>query len=261
MNTLRTVLLLVYALLEGLFLLPQANAQQHKWQITTGIDVTASVQIWVDADTLVFGSPILQFSYEKWSFFGDAIVSYALISQESLTMNVGFDYREEGFGASVFSKKSSSDNAVFDGYETPDGELTGNVNIGWKALSLSVAHDLSDTSNGTVVELGFGVPLIEVSNQFSLSATASVEWISDHYAQHIYGIEGIQIDETAGRFAFQAEALTNYSISLQAEYVLTKNWIITAAARYMEMDEHVIESPLVSDNKVSEFHIAASYTF
>jgi outer membrane scaffolding protein for murein synthesis (MipA/OmpV family) len=85
--------------------------------------------------------------------------------------------------------------------------------------------------------------------------------MSDNYLQPIYGIEGNQIDQSKGRVAYNVDASINYSISLQAEYLVNKNWVVSATAEYTEVDQHIFDSPLVGDDNVSQIFVGLIHVF
>lgn len=261
MNTLRILKIFILTLIGGSFIAPQVYAESKELQVVTGVGVVSTEQIWLDADTLVSGVPILSINYGKWHIFGDGLISYDLVTEENLTFAIGLDYLEEGYGTGAFGNESSSENMVFDGYKSPDEEIVGNARISWRGMFLGLQQDLSNTSNGTSVEVGIELPLYEHSDTFKLSSSVTAIWLSEKYAQHLYGIEGEQIDQAKGRLAYDVDASTNYSISVKADYQITKNWLVNATAEYSVIDDHIVDSPLVGEDSFSQIFVGVFYVF
>jgi outer membrane scaffolding protein for murein synthesis (MipA/OmpV family) len=259
---LKSLALIILLLLQSALSFRKAYAEpETEWQFTAGVGVSTSQQPWLDAKSLTSGFPILEASYGQWNFFGNGFITYTFLEQEDFAISAGLDYRDEGFGNSFSTRKTSSKNPVFDGYQTPNGEVTANVNIKWHRFSASIQQDISNTSKGTVIEAALELPLYDSSDKFSVSSNVGVRWLNNDYVQHLYGITGEQINNTVGRTEYIASSALVPVLSIQANYVVTKNWLINSGAKLVKLDDSISDSPLVGRKEIVQLFIAGVYIF
>lgn len=241
-----------------------ASEQQNQpdgWQFKAGIGAFAAQQPWKDAGNMVSPFPALSVSHGRWTFFSEGLVNYSLWNEGPLTLSLGLDYRDEGYGAENLSKASSSDNIVFDGYKTPEGDVTFDIKAGWKHWFAELHQDISGSSEGMSNKFGLQLPLFRYKEGFSLSASAFINWQNKNYVQHIYGISGEQIDETKGRTAYIPNAATNFGLGISGQYMINERWSSMFGAEYLKLDDAITDSPLVGRNSLSKVFAMAIYSF
>lgn len=235
--------------------------QQDNWRVSAGLGVFAAQQPWKDAQNLISPFPVLSLSHGRWTFFGEGLVNYSLWDEGPLSLSVGIDYRDEGYGAENVTKASSSDNIVFDGYKTPEGDITFNIRAEWEHWFAEVHQDISSNSEGMSNKFGFQYPVYTNKRNFNLSASAFINWQGKSYVQHIYGISGEQVDEAQGRIAYIPNAATNFGLSISGQYRIDERWSSMFGAEYLNLDDTIIDSPLVGRNAVSKIFAMAIYTY
>lgn len=255
-------ILIILILLETLAKPTQAIADtKPEWKFSTGVGVVATEQIWLDSDNLVSPFPLLNISYDKWTLFGEDLVNYQLYQSPNYAISAGLSYRDDGFGSSSITTESESDNQVFDGYQTPDGDLTFSLSFGWHSLYLGVEQDISNTSKGTTAEVGLELPLYESGEGFSITSNIAIRWQSKNYTMHIFGLTGNQVDAEKGRTEFITNSATHYALSLNASYNLGNNWSIIGGAEYVDWDDDLYASPLIGRKTTTSLFIGSIYSF
>ena len=235
--------------------------QAQEWQFTTGIGVYSANEAWKGTDSKQGVVPMLSAKYGNWLIGQDGIVSYSLLSEEDFGINVGVNYRNDGYDTDKFLGSESSSDEVFTGYKSPEGDVTFKVDSYWKFVNLSLEQDISGHSKGVTADLGVEVPVFNIGKKFMVQANATVHWQSSDYANYIYGISDKQVDNSVGRALYDAGSVTNYSVGLSAFYQLDKSWNLIASAQYTKLDDAVTDSPLIGDDKVTSAFIGASYSF
>ncbi len=235
--------------------------QAEEWQFTTGLGVYSANEAWKGTDSKQGVAPMLSAKYGDWTIGEDGIVSYSVLSEDDFGLNVGVNYRNDGYDPDKFLSSESSSDAVFTGYKSPEGDITFKIDSYWQFVNLSVEQDISGHSKGLTADLGVEVPIFSLGNDFMVQANANVHWQSSDYANYIYGIAGDQVDNSVGRTAYNVGSVTNYSVGLSAFYQLDKNWNIIASAQYTKLDDAITDSPLIGDDKVTGAFIGATYTF
>jgi outer membrane scaffolding protein for murein synthesis (MipA/OmpV family) len=241
-----------------------ADEQQNQsddWQFKAGIGAFAAHQPWKEAGNMVSPFPALSVSKGRWTFFSEGLVNYSLWNEGPLTLSLGLDYRDEGYGAENLTKASSSDNIVFDGYKTPEGDVTFDIKAGWNHWFVEVHQDISGNSEGMSNKFGFQYPVYTNKRNFNLSASAFINWQNRNYVQHIYGISGDQVDVAKGRTTYTPNAATNFGFGISGQYMINERWSSMLGAEYLKLDDAITESPLVGRNSVSKVFAMAIYSF
>jgi outer membrane scaffolding protein for murein synthesis (MipA/OmpV family) len=53
------------------------------------------------------------------------------------------------------------------------------------------------------------------------------------------------VDDVAGRVAYRSSAATNYGLSVSAVYPIGKRWSMMGVVSRTELDDNIVNSPLV----------------
>ena len=94
------------------------------WEGSVGIGAAYIDMPWKGVDNFVTPMPILSLEYGNFEFFSNGIVSYNWINYDEFSFYTGIDYRDETYDADGLTDSEKSDDPVFDGYESPDGDVT-----------------------------------------------------------------------------------------------------------------------------------------
>jgi len=124
-----------------------AQTESNEWQIKLGAAVLSSDQPWKGAKQQTAIAPYITATKGNWSFGIDNLVTYHHNFFSNLSIDIGLGLRTNAFNskASIFSK--TSDNMVFQGYNTPELEIANINKIHWGWMSVSYTNDISNNSN------------------------------------------------------------------------------------------------------------------
>jgi outer membrane scaffolding protein for murein synthesis (MipA/OmpV family) len=238
-----------------------STVQAEEWEFSAGIGGYTTNGIWAGTDAYQGVVPILSASYGNWSFGDESIVSYKLLDMKDFGLSAGFNYRNGGYDSGKAFGSTDSDSAIFNGYESPDGDITFKVDSHWRFVNLTVEQDISGHSKGLTADLGITLPLFNIGKSFMVKAEAGVHWQNDNYAQHIYGVSADQVDNSVGRTAYDIDSTVNYSAGLTAFYKLNQDWDVFAKATYTKLDDEIADSPLVDRDSSTSLFLGAKYNF
>jgi len=237
------------------------NAQAEEWQFQAGLGIASTSEAWKEVDSTTNIVPIFSAQYGNWYFGDNALVGYHLMDQDDFGLSFGLGYRDDTYDSDGIYSSKASKAEVFEGYKSPDGDVTFITNGYWQMFSLTLEQDISGNSKGLTADFELEVPIFTYGDKFSLQANAGVHWQSSDYANYVYGISGEQIDTSKGRTAYTPGSVTNYSVGLNAMYQINKDWTMLAGVDYIKLDDKIESSPLVGDDKITSAFVGAVYSF
>ena len=236
-------------------------AHADEWHGMVGIGGGYIDSPWKGMDSFPTAVPFVSLEYGNWELLSNGLVTYKWIAEDEFSFYTGIDYRDDTYDPDNLPNSEKSDDPVFKGYKSPDGDLTFKAGGHWMWFGIDVQQDISDQSEGLTVDGGVEIPLIQMGEFFSLNATAGVHWLSSKYANHVYGIQGNQIDVAQGRTAYLPDSVTNYSLGLEASYFFDEQWGVFAGVNYTKLDEKIEKSPLIDSDKSQYAYIGVAYIF
>ncbi|MFT5790593.1 MipA/OmpV family protein [Shewanella sp. Choline-02u-19] len=235
-------------------------------------------------DIPLYAAPTIAYYGDSW-FFDNGSIGYTITEGENYTVNVvstfstdrAFFYRWDP--SNIFLLKSSSVERA----TTPAGISTmrtkaepeidtnelENRNFTYLGgveaflytrigiVKASVTHDLFNVHNGTEAQLKwlYNIPLDSWNFEFA----AVLDWKSEQVVDYYYGIrpsESLYWSEK-----YQAESALNQSIEFTGQYVLTENWNILLVARYTDLADEIVDSPLLDKDYTTTYFVGAAYRF
>jgi outer membrane scaffolding protein for murein synthesis (MipA/OmpV family) len=235
--------------------------QAQEWEFSAGFGAYTTNEAWKGTDSNQGIAPLVSAKYGNWLIGENGIVSYSLLDEDDFGLAMGMNYRNDGYDDDKFLGSEKSTDVVFNGYDSPEGDVTFKVDGYWKFVNLSLEQDVSGNSKGLTADFGVEVPIYSLGNDFLVQASATVHWQSSDYADYIYGVSAKQVDNSVGRTAYTVGSVTNYSVGLSAFYQLDKNWSLIASVNYTKLDDAITDSPLIGDDNVTGAFIGASYRF
>jgi outer membrane protein len=123
--------------------------------------------------------------------------------------------------------------------------------------------DVSDTYGGYIGDLRVGHRQ-KLSDDFSLTYSASVSYVDDEYMEEYFGVDGSDA-ASSGLPPYDADGgVKDYGLGIGADYKFTKAWGLVAAFNYFRLTGDAEDSPIVDDEgDKNQFKaaLALSYSF
>jgi len=237
----------------------EPNKDEAPWTIKVGTGVLTASRPWQDIDTETAFLPYIEASIGNWKFGVDNLISYQWELSKEWSMLAGIKYRSDGYDSNILFDKLS-DNQVFNNYESPDGEVIFNYRMKYDMFSFEVSQDISDQTMSTAANLTLDLPIYK-SRQGMINISTSVQWYDSNYVNYYYGIEGNQVDNSVGRFAYQTSSAINYGIKLDALYFINRSWFLVGSLGREKLDDNILNSPLIDTDKTDAFSLLIVYQF
>lgn len=96
--------------------------------------------------------------------------------------------------------------------------------------------------------------------QWAVTAGIQLEYLSDNYANYYFGVS--QGEAAFSNFVeYQADAVWQAGLTLDAYYRFNENWQALIQTRYLRLAGEVINSPIVDDNYTVNGLIGVTYQF
>jgi outer membrane protein len=215
------------------------------WNIQLGVGVEQASDLWTDTKNKVTPDPLFSISKGNWQFNSENLIGYQLQFTGLWSAGVGIGIRNDGYDDDYVQRTRGAATHVFDGYVEPDTETVVNYGIAYRWLSLDASTDVSSNSESNSASFAVEIPIYEMDNGLSITTTASVDWYDSNYVNYYYGVAAEQVDDVAGRVAYRSSAATNYGLSVSAVYPMGKRWSMMGVVSRTELDDNIVNSPLV----------------
>ncbi|ABZ75508.1 MltA-interacting MipA family protein [Shewanella halifaxensis HAW-EB4] len=227
--------------------------------------------------------PTIAYYGDSW-FFDNGNIGYTLAEGENYTVNLittfssdsAFFYRWDPSNIFLFSG-SSNQRAVspaistFSDRATPEpviGELENRnftylggaeafIYTRFGIVHASVAHDILDVHGGLESKLKwfYNIPL----DRWNFEFAAVLDWKSEEVVDYYYGVR--PSESLYWNQKYQAESALNKSIEFTGQYLLTENWNLLLVARYTDIADEIVDSPLVDKDYTTTYFVGAAYRF
>ncbi|MCP8899664.1 MipA/OmpV family protein [Gilvimarinus xylanilyticus] len=236
--------LLFTATLLSLTLASKTSADT-RWHVEVGGGGASFQAPWRGVGVELTPLPYVTARYGRWGFgVGEGLVQYALM-QSDLQVEVGLGYRDETYQSNFSLVKYDSDDAVFNGYKSPKGEVTARMQFNYSYFHLRLAQDIQGRSKGGTALLRADIPVYRHNSGWQVSTRVGAYWLQDKYATHVFGVSPGNTNESVGRYQYQADSSLNYFTGLQVYVPVAKRHSVRGFARYERLDNEISNSPLV----------------
>ncbi|MDV2077983.1 MipA/OmpV family protein [Marinobacter xestospongiae] len=236
-------------------------ARADDWNLEFGGGVLVMDPPWKGMPTQHQSLPYVRAEYGRWRLgvqYG--LFQYRLTPAEwPVDVGIGLDYRDEVYESLFYSDDDLSDDPVFEGYDSPDGEGVARLDLRWQDLVVRLRQDVTDQSGGTSGEISYLHPVYQGAKGFQVRLGGGVVWKDREYSRYLYGIEGDNIDRSVGRYPYLPDDALNYVASMQVIYPFNQQWALSAHAHYEWLDETVSDSPLVGQDGLGRFMLFLTY--
>ncbi|MEZ9198287.1 MipA/OmpV family protein [Shewanella sp. 10N.286.54.B9] len=234
-------------------------------------------------DIPLYAIPTIAYYGDQW-FFDNGNIGYTLTEGENYTINLvgtfstdrAFFYRWDP--SNIFLLKGNSVErattrgpTIMAASSEPEIDTSELANRNFTYLGgaeaflytrfgivkASVAHDLFNVHNGTEAQLKwlYNIPLDSWNFEFA----AVLDWKSEQVVDYYYGIRASESPYWSEKY--QAESALNQSIEFTGQYVLTENWNLLLVARYTDIADAIVDSPLVEKDYTTTYFVGAAYRF
>lgn len=234
-------------------------------------------------DIPIYLAPTIAYYGDKW-FFDNGNIGYTLVEDEKFTINLNTSFSEDSAyfyrwdPSNIFitgtnqltipttrlvGPRTLSANAepVFDGLEDRNFTLLGGIDafiytrIG--ILNFAIAHDLFDVHSGSQAKFKWLYNL--ALGQWRIEVAAIADWKSEEVINYYYSVRPSENSYWSEHY--QAGSATNLGLELTTQYVINEHWELIFLARYTELGDKIVESPLVNKHNTNTFFVGTAYRF
>lgn len=232
------------------------QAHDKQWRVTAGAGVLARPDFPGSDSVEVLPLPALNITYgDRWFLNADGLGAY-LVKRErgSLSLSLAPDV----------TRRDESDSAHLRGLGDVDRTAVARIKtaytLGPVTATAAVSTDIGDQGHGTVVELALKSQA-ELTQRLSLDYGVAARWIDDEYAESFFGVNASQ-SQRSGLSRYEAQnGVGDARLFVNAVYVLSPRWIVSAGAAAAQLQGDAKDSPIVEEDSYFQFDAAVMYRF
>jgi outer membrane protein len=143
-----------------------------------------------------------------------------------------------------------------------DTSFEGGVRLTYGNFNMMAVTDLSDEHDGQRVDLNYGFPFRGPNRSWSLVPGLGVEWQSDDYTDHYYGVSAAESARTGGTIAaYKADSAVNPYVKVDGHYRLSEHWNLVGSVKYVSLDDEISDSTMVEEDSFGVVMVGFSYQF
>lgn len=195
-------------------------------------------------------APILTYETENLSVSLDGI-SYDVLDFQQGSVSVALGYR----GGPTFP----DDDPLFDGLERDgavEAGIAAQMDFGDAYLSLETMTDVSDTHDGTEVNVALGYAV--APGAFIVSAELGARFRDAKLNQFLYGVAADEV--MAARASYSAEKTTTAFANMAVIYPITQSVSAVGVIEYEDLGSNT-DSPIVDKSEVFGIGLGLVMTF
>ncbi|QYK02181.1 MipA/OmpV family protein [Shewanella psychrotolerans] len=234
-------------------------------------------------DIPIYVAPTIAYYGDSW-FFDNGNIGYTLVEDEKFTINLNtsfstdsaYFYRwdpsnifiagtnqfavptEKFAGPRDVSKKAEP---IFNELEDRNFTLLGGIDAfiytGIGIINLTVAHDLFNVHSGSEAKFKWLYNL--ALDEWRIEVAALANWKSEEIINYYYSVRPSENRYWSEQY--QAGSTTNLGLELTTQYVINEHWELVFLARYTELGDKIVESPLVNQQNTNTFFVGTAYRF
>ncbi|NQZ23822.1 MAG: MipA/OmpV family protein [Colwellia sp.] len=232
------------------------------WQIKLGAAAIVSAPAWVGNDEQAAVVPYFSAQYGNWSFGVEKLVEYQLPLTKDIKISWGLKPRSDGFNPEFSFFSAWSKNKIFDGYQSQDTEFLTYSTFQWSWININLAYDITDNSAASSANVSLAIPVFDNNRGLQVKVIMGVNVFSKEYVNYYYGITAEQSDVSVGRREYLVDDYAvNVSLGIQIIYPFNRQWSIMGNVNYTQLDNMIIDSPLIEGNKEQQAIVALVYSF
>ena len=231
---------------------PPPAPSSFQWSL--GLGVFSSPRPYVGASNKITPAPLLEINYKKLYVQGIQ-AGYKFIDTERF----GFDARA-GF---VFAGLDPDDSPALEGMNKRNSSLEGGFVFTWKPgkyrLTTSAFTDMLGNSNGQQAAMDFSRMWTFNRFQWGITPSVGVVWQSSNMVDYYAGVT--PEEARPGRPPFRGHSAINFRSSLFGYFFLSLRVRLTGLVRIQRLDNGILESPIVDQQRGIFGLIGISYRF
>lgn len=237
-------------LLIGLLALGSQMAQAGQWQ--AGIAVQSGRSILMDEEDKAEFAPMFNYMGDRFSMVGGTF-AYKLVGTDSVQFSAIAQGRDDGFKADDSDAVSGMDEREA-GFDIGLNAAVGGL---WGTFQASLLSDVTETSEGSEVDLRYSYPI--QSGLWTFETAAGATWKSEELVDYYYGVK--DSEARTGRDAYQGEAAINPYAEFVMAYKLSRQWSIIGGVEIEQLDDALADSPIIDEDYEFIGYSAAMYNF
>ncbi|GIU47689.1 MipA/OmpV family protein [Shewanella sp. KT0246] len=257
-----------------------------EWDISIAFGYGNKTNPITDYDDIpLYVIPSIAYYGESW-FFDNFNFGYTLTEQESFTINLATSYSDERAffyrwdPSNIFLPQSANVDAhtdlptiggfgiqdvsqpiVLNELESRNFTVYGGAELFWYGrfgvLKLAAAHDLLNVHNGQEVNVSWNYSLAISDWRFDF--TLKSEWKSSEVIDYYYGVRASE--NAYWSEEYQPDSGWSSAVELTTRYSLSARWDLLIAARYTQLADEIIDSPIINEDYSSSYFVGAAYRF
>lgn len=234
-------------------------------------------------DIPIYITPTFAYYGEKW-FLDNGNLGYSLLESENMTVNLVTSFSDDSAyfsrwdpsnifvaGGSRVSTGSANSTSFWDlddlyalqfnELEERDFTVLGGVEaflytpVG--IFNMAWAHDLLDVHSGMEAQLKWMYRF--AIDQWKFELASSANWKSQEVVNYYYGVRSSE--NYYWHQAYNPGSATNVSLTLTTQYIINSHWALLFLARYTDLADEIVASPLVNKHSSNTFFVGAAYRF
>lgn len=127
-------------------------------------------------------------------------------------------------------------------------------------VALALVNDIADEGHGTAAELSLQRSAT-LTPRLSLHGGALARWVDSEHAETFFGIDAEQSSRTGLPMYSVGSGLSEARVFFRANYALTRRWVLSAGAMWVELQGDAADSPIVEQEGALSLDAALLYRF
>ncbi len=252
---------------DGLPAVTTATDRHEEYGWSLGLALINSDNTYIDHDERFPVFPLFEYRGKNFSFYPLGI-SYQLYSSEgdkqqgqveesawAFTLHTQLEF---GFG-----ERDEEESAIFEDMEEREYGSTAGIAMELSTpigvFELSANTDIASTSEGSTAAVSYGFPVF-MADKLMVVGELGAEYYDRDFSDYFYGVRETEV--RADRLAYRADAAVNSFLGYSVFYQISKKWSLIHSARYIKLDDEIVDSTLTTDeDNQLQAMIAITYTF
>lgn len=236
-------------------------ARAEQWTLEYGGGLLVLDPPWSGMSDQQLTLPYISAEYGRWRLGPQYGLFQYRVSPAGwpVDLSMGLGYRDETYDSIFYLDDKESDDPVFDGYDSPSGELVARTDISWGGLSIQLRQDISNQSRGASASALYLHPVYLDASGLQVLLGGGARWKSARYTDYLYGIHGDNVDPGRARTPYRPGSTVNYLMAARVIYPFNRRWALSGTVRYARLDSAIEGSPLVGQRLTGQFMVLVTY--